>query len=115
MPKKRPYSFLEKNVGKNLGKYVDPNILSFISFLMMCVSSFFYIKNKIILGGISILIAGVFDALDGTIARALKKYSFADKYFDKLGETLMTISLSYFNVINPVVGIFLSLVCFQLS
>jgi phosphatidylglycerophosphate synthase len=72
----------------------------------MCISAFFYIRKEVLLGGISILISGLFDALDGIVARAVKKFSFADKYFDKLGESVMVISLSHFGIIDPVIGIF---------
>lgn len=48
---------------------ISPNTMSFLAFLFACVAGVLFYFNHLILGGILVLLNGLFDALDGVLAR----------------------------------------------
>lgn len=87
----------------------DPNIITLISPLIAILSAIFFSYNHLILGGILILIAGIFDVLDGAIARYHNKSSrfgaFLDSTMDRFSDTIIIVGIIFGGYINWVLGI----------
>lgn len=85
---------------KHVGKYVEsaiggtasslhrmgitPNMLTFIGLFINVLSAYLYYKGFFIFGGIVILFAGLFDMLDGAVARAGNNVSEIGGFFDSV-------------------------------
>jgi phosphatidylglycerophosphate synthase len=91
----------------------SPNALTIAGFLITVLAAF-AIPQNIKLGGILILIGGVFDMLDGMVARTKGKTSkfgaFLDSVLDRYSDAFLFLSLSYYLAANGnLTGSFLSL------
>jgi archaetidylinositol phosphate synthase len=91
----------------------SPNALTIAGFLMTVLAAF-VIPQNIKLGGILILISGIFDILDGMVARTKGKTSkfgaFLDSVLDRYSDAFIFLSLSYYLAANGIhTGSFLSL------
>jgi phosphatidylglycerophosphate synthase len=91
----------------------SPNTLSIAGFLIT-VLAVFVIPQNIKLGGGLILIGGIFDMLDGTVARTKGKTSkfgaFLDSVLDRYSDAFLFLSISYYLAANGNhTGSFLSL------
>jgi phosphatidylglycerophosphate synthase len=77
----------------------SPNTLTVTGFLMS-VAAAFVIPLNIKMGGIFILISGLFDMLDGIVARtsgrATKFGAFLDSVLDRYSDAFIFLSLSYY-------------------
>ncbi|MEN2975068.1 MAG: CDP-alcohol phosphatidyltransferase family protein [Candidatus Caldarchaeales archaeon] len=92
---------------------VKPLHLTITSFITALFSStLYYLAKDLTLlfypAGISLLISGLLDALDGAIARKRKMESrsgaFLDSTLDKIGESALFISLTSSGVVSPLWG-----------
>jgi phosphatidylglycerophosphate synthase len=91
----------------------SPNALSIAGFLITVLAAF-AIPENIKLGGFLILIGGIFDMLDGTVARTKGKTSkfgaFLDSVLDRYSDAFIFLSVSYYLAANGNhTGSFLSL------
>jgi phosphatidylglycerophosphate synthase len=91
----------------------SPNALTIAGFLITVLAAF-VIPQNIKLGGILILISGIFDMLDGMVARTKGKTSkfgaFLDSVLDRYSDAFLFLSLSYYLAANGNhTGSFLSL------
>ncbi len=91
----------------------SPNALTIAGFLITVLAAF-AIPQNIKLGGILILIGGIFDMLDGMVARTKGKTSkfgaFLDSVLDRYSDAFLFLSLSYYLAANGNhTGSFLSL------
>lgn len=72
---------------------VHPNLLTFTGFLITCVASFFYARGIFWLGGITLLVGGLFDTLDGEVAKLSGKQSkfgaFLDSCLDRYSDFII--------------------------
>ena len=79
---------------------LNPNVISFTGVLFSGLCGFFFSGGLFFRGAIFLFLAGMCDALDGTIAReqgkASKKGSFLDSTLDRLGEILIFVGLVYY-------------------
>ncbi len=79
-----------------------PNILTLIGFAAMCVVGVILAFGYFALGGILIIVAGIFDALDGTLARltrrATKFGAFLDSTTDRYAEGAIFLGILYWYV-----------------
>lgn len=68
----------------------SPNILTIIGLLINIAGSYFIVKGNLILAGVIILFAGIFDMLDGLLARKMNKKTkfggFLDSVTDRVSE-----------------------------
>lgn len=92
---------------------INPNILTVVGFLITLIAALVIPKN-LRLGGILILIGGVFDILDGVVARAggktTKFGAFLDSVLDRYSDAFLFLSLSWFFIERGnSTGVFLSL------
>jgi CDP-diacylglycerol---glycerol-3-phosphate 3-phosphatidyltransferase len=79
--------------------FIPPNILTFLGFLIIILSSVLILNGKFRLGGIVLALGSIFDALDGQIAREQGKTSkfgaFFDSTLDRYGEFFIFFSIAY--------------------
>ncbi len=114
-------------LGEKLGHFLDapleslakkipfhPNTLTITGFLITLVASLALVSN-LVLGGILILIGGLFDVLDGVVARVNGKGSkfgaFLDSVLDRLADAIILLAIGWnlFNLGN-LPGLVLSLI-----
>ncbi|OQD59682.1 archaetidylinositol phosphate synthase [Methanobrevibacter arboriphilus JCM 13429 = DSM 1125] len=76
---------------------INPNILTLISPLIAIISAIFFGTGNLLMGGIFILISGVFDVFDGAIARYHNKTSdfgaFLDSTMDRFSDAIIIIGI----------------------
>ena len=76
---------------------VHPNVLSTVGFLITCSSGFFFHQHHVRTAGFLILLGGVFDIFDGTVARRTGLASpfgaFYDSTLDRLSEIVVYLGL----------------------
>ena len=76
---------------------VHPNVLSTAGFLVTCSSGFFFHEHHVRTAGALILLGGVFDLFDGTVARRTGLASafgaFYDSTLDRLSEIIVYLGL----------------------
>ena len=76
---------------------VHPNTLSSLGFLITCSSGYFFHQHQVRTAGALILIGGVFDLFDGTVARRTGLASpfgaFYDSTLDRLSEIVVYLGL----------------------
>jgi phosphatidylglycerophosphate synthase len=91
----------------------SPNTLTFAGFLITVFAAI-VIPKSIRLGGILILIGGIFDVIDGVVARtrgkATKFGAFLDSVLDRYSDAFLFLALSwYFIAKGSLIGVYLSL------
>lgn len=76
---------------------VHPNTLSTLGFLITCTSGYFFHQHEVRTAGALILVGGVFDLFDGTVARRTGLASpfgaFYDSTLDRLSEIVVYLGL----------------------
>ncbi|HKK08892.1 MAG TPA: CDP-alcohol phosphatidyltransferase family protein, partial [Gemmatimonadota bacterium] len=88
---------------------VHPNLLSTAGFIITCSSGFFFHEHHVRTAGFLILLGGVFDLFDGTVARRTGLASafgaFYDSTLDRLSEIIVYLGLlSLYNDYRLVLG-----------
>ncbi|MBN1150118.1 CDP-alcohol phosphatidyltransferase family protein [candidate division WOR-3 bacterium] len=82
--------------------HLTPDSLTIIGLLMTAVSAFFIASGNFLFGGIMLLFSGLFDTLDGELARATSRVStrgaFLDSAVDRLGEFITLGSFAYWSL-----------------
>jgi CDP-diacylglycerol--glycerol-3-phosphate 3-phosphatidyltransferase len=78
---------------------VNPNIVSFLGFLISVLSGILYGAGHLFWGGIGVLLAGTCDAVDGRLARQTGRNSsigaFLDSTLDRFGEIFIFCGLAW--------------------
>ncbi len=87
-------------IAEGLGRMgVTPNALTLVGFAAMCVIGWVLAIGYLPLGGILIVAAGIFDALDGSLARLTNRVSkfgaFLDSTTDRFAEGALFLGLLY--------------------
>lgn len=106
--------FLDIPLGQIAKKIpLSPNILTIIGFLITVIAALM-IPHHIRLGGILILIGGIFDVLDGVVARSRGKTTkfgaFLDSVLDRYSDAFLFLAVAwYFLYKDNLIGIYLSL------
>jgi phosphatidylglycerophosphate synthase len=100
------YSFAKKI-------YISPDVLTVTGFLITVLAAIF-LAHDLFLGGVLILLGGVFDMLDGMVARIHNKSTpfgaFLDSVLDRYSDALLFLGLSwYFFKHGSVIGVVLCL------
>mgnify|MGYP001179592593 CR=1 FL=1 len=76
---------------------VHPNTLSTLGFLITCSSGFFFHQHEVRTAGALILLGGIFDLFDGSVARRTGLASpfgaFYDSTLDRLSEIVVYLGL----------------------
>lgn len=97
--RQRAQAFLDIIAG-GLGKIgLTPNMLTIIGFLAMCGIGVALAFGNFALGGLLIIAAGIFDALDGSLARLTNRVSkfgaFLDSTMDRFAEGALYFGILY--------------------
>lgn len=91
----------------NIG--LTPNRITFISFLFLVISVYFFVKGKLYAGGIFITLSYFFDMLDGGIARLTNNATKVGYFLDKIVDCLRSsvwIALAYGGFISFKLAVF---------
>lgn len=87
----------EPVVGFLTRRRVHPNVLSSVGFLVTCSSGYFFHQHHVRTAGLLILVGGLFDLFDGTVARRTGLASafgaFYDSTLDRLSEIVVYLGL----------------------
>lgn len=79
---------------------LTPNLMTGLGFLLALAGAYFLSQGQMRFGGLLLLIAGPFDALDGTMARLLgqpsKLGAFVDSVTDRWSEMFIMLGLLYY-------------------
>ena len=86
-------------VARGLGRLgLSPNALTLIGFLGTCVAAWAAASQLWLLAGVLVLVFGIFDLFDGTLARATGRATrlgaFLDSTFDRAGEAIVYIGIA---------------------
>jgi len=81
---------------------VNPNVLSLISLVLAVVAAIFFVidwREGLLFAAIFVLFSGLFDALDGKVARISKKASkrgdFVDHAIDRYSDAIILAAIAY--------------------
>lgn len=81
-------------------KHISPNIVSIAGVVVISVGSYFAYLDHNIIGGLLLGIGGIFDAIDGALARKTNKVSnfgaFLDSTLDRISDAMPIMSLILF-------------------
>jgi CDP-diacylglycerol--glycerol-3-phosphate 3-phosphatidyltransferase len=86
-------------IARGLGRLgLSPNSLTLIGFLGTCVAAFAAAYQWWLAAGVLVLVFGIFDLFDGTLARAAGRVTkfgaFLDSTFDRAGEAIVYIGIA---------------------
>ncbi|MCS7143788.1 MAG: CDP-alcohol phosphatidyltransferase family protein [Archaeoglobaceae archaeon] len=99
-------------IGKFIGKKFTPNQLTFLGLIFGLCAFLLIFFGKIILGAIFVLLSGVFDLLDGLVARTQRMATnfggFLDSVFDRYVDILIFIALGLYGIDWLIVAIAMS-------
>jgi len=91
-------SYLYPPFKKIFGGWGNPNLLTLLGFFSTLAASFLILKGFWLSAGLTIILSGLFDLLDGVIARNLGKAtifgSFFDSVMDRYSDLLLLLALS---------------------
>lgn len=83
---------------------VTPNGLTIIGFILTGITAFFLANGYFLWGGALLFLAGMFDMLDGSLARATAQSSkfgaFLDSTLDRYSESFTFLALVYYYLTN---------------
>lgn len=88
-------------IGRWLSKTaLSPNLLTLVAFIIGMAASFLVSQGILLFGGIVLLLSGLFDLLDGALARAKSQVTkfgaVLDSTLDRVSEALIFLALIYF-------------------
>lgn len=86
-------------IARGLGRLgLTPNALTIIGFFGTCVAAFAAASQQWLIAGVLVLVFGIFDLFDGTLARATgratKLGAFLDSTFDRAGEAIVYVGVA---------------------
>jgi CDP-diacylglycerol--glycerol-3-phosphate 3-phosphatidyltransferase len=89
---------------KILGGHIPPNLITLMGFFSTLLASFLILKECLIGAGLLLILSGVFDMLDGVMARKLGKATvfggFLDSVMDRYSDLLFLLSLLIYYLKN---------------
>ena len=93
-------------IARGLGALgLTPNMLTLIGFFAMCAVGVVLAFGNFVLGGALIIVAGIFDALDGTLARLTNRVTkfgaFLDSTTDRFAEGALYLGIMYWYLQQP--------------
>ncbi|MDI9642603.1 MAG: CDP-alcohol phosphatidyltransferase family protein [Archaeoglobaceae archaeon] len=99
-------------VGRFIGKMLTPNQITFIGLILGLFAFISIFYGIILLGAIFVLLSGVFDLLDGLVARTQRMATnfggFLDSVFDRYVDVLIFIALGLYGIDWLIVAIAMS-------
>ena len=93
-------SYLYPPFKKIFGEWGNPNLFTMLGFFSTLVASWLILKGCWFWAGLTILLSGLFDLLDGVIARKLGKVTvfgtFFDSVMDRYSDLLLLMAITVF-------------------
>ena len=83
---------------------ISPNLLAICGVFGNFIAFIFLGKNDLVTGGILVLFSGLFDALDGAVARVSNQVTRSGAFLDALSDRISEILLYIGLLINPNIG-----------
>src|SRR5438477_8510268 len=81
-------------------KFITPNILTFVGLLINVVCAWLYGTGHFVAGGAVLILANVFDMLDGSVARIQQRVTrfgaFFDSVIDRYSDTIVFVGIMVF-------------------
>lgn len=85
---------------KFFGQHGNPNLFTLLGFLAALIASFLIIKGIWVWAGLTVILSGLLDLLDGVIARKLEKVTtfggFFDSVIDRYSDLLLLLGLTVY-------------------
>ncbi|MBM4276818.1 MAG: CDP-alcohol phosphatidyltransferase family protein [Deltaproteobacteria bacterium] len=100
-------SYLYPPFKKIFGEWGNPNLFTLLGFFSTLLASWLILKGFWLSAGLAIILSGLFDLLDGVIARNLGKSTIFGSFFDSVMDRysdlilLMAIAIFYLKTENP--------------
>jgi len=88
---------------------ISPNILTLFSILFMAVAGYEIVLGNLFFGAIFLALSGIFDLLDGTVAKARKKETKFGMFFDRISDRICDFIIISSIFIGGYINIFLAL------
>jgi len=89
---------------------INPNIISFLSLIAVVIFCFFLAERNFILASLMVLLSGLFDTIDGQVARELGKADdfgkFLDRTLDKVNDSIIMSAFISLGLVNLNLGIY---------
>jgi archaetidylinositol phosphate synthase len=82
-----------KPVGNFIGRFLKPNQITLMSLVLGILAFFLIINNKIALGAIFVLLSGIFDFLDGIVARSRNMVTDFGGFLDSISDRYVDIMI----------------------
>ncbi|MDZ7316392.1 MAG: CDP-alcohol phosphatidyltransferase family protein [candidate division KSB1 bacterium] len=83
---------------------MNPNLLTFISLLLCLIAAFFFAQGELRFAAVAMLLGGLFDVLDGDVARAANRTTrfgaLFDSVLDRYAELALYFGIGYFFLTN---------------
>lgn len=83
---------------------LTPNTLTVLGLLLSAIGAVVLALGHLLMGGVLVLVSGLFDLMDGTLARATQRTSafgaVLDSTFDRYGEALSLLGLLFYYLAN---------------
>lgn len=103
---------LLRPIAKALGKRLKPNHLTLIGLFSGIMAFFLIVRHEIILGAVFVLLSGIFDLLDGLVARTQNMATafggFLDSVIDRYVDFLIFLALGIHGVDWLVISVAMS-------
>lgn len=96
----RPFIFLK----------INPHVISFLTLAAVIAFCFFIASANFVLASAMVLLAGLFDLIDGQVARALEKATpfgkFLDRTLDKINDSIIMSAFIILGLVDLRIGIY---------
>jgi CDP-diacylglycerol--glycerol-3-phosphate 3-phosphatidyltransferase len=83
---------------------ITPDILTWLGLVLNIITATVIATGHLLIGGVLVLVAGLFDIFDGALARYTQKTttfgSLLDSTFDRISEAAVLFGLLFFSVTN---------------
>lgn len=97
---------------------ISPNFITWIGFVITLGAAGLIMTGHLLAAGLTVIVAGFFDILDGSLARhtnrATRFGAFFDSTMDRLSEATLLVGIVVFNLVSNRPGIEVLLVCLAL-
>ncbi|MEN3037507.1 MAG: archaetidylinositol phosphate synthase [Candidatus Methanosuratincola petrocarbonis] len=88
---------------------IPPNAITFVGFLVSLVAAYAFYRSAPVLGGLVLLLSGLFDIIDGAVARASGRVTkwggVLDSVLDRYSDLAVVGAIAISGLCNPVTGI----------
>ena len=98
---------------------IDPNIITFLGFIVALISGYLFFINSILIASVLVLLNGFLDILDGAIAKKFNRITklgdFLDHSFDRLADIVILAGITFSPLIPDWIGILVIIFVFLVS